>query len=161
MTNLDSILKSRDITLLTKVRIVKAIVFPVVMWELDHKEGWVLKNWCFWIVLLEKTPWTAMRSNQSLKGNQPWIFFGKIDAEAEALILWPPDMKSRLIRNDPNTGKDWRQEKGTTRDEMVGWHHWLNGHKFEQTLGDGEGQGRSLARCSSWRHKRLDTTEVA
>ena len=127
MTNLNSILKSRDITLLTKVHIVKGMVFPVVMYrcELDHKDGWVLKNWCFQTVVLEKTlvqvPWTARRSNQSiLKKYQPWIFFGRTDAEAEAPIIWPPDMKSQLIGKDPDSGKDWRQEeKGAAEDETV------------------------------------------
>ena len=106
------------------------------MWELDHKEDWESKNWCFWMVVLEKTLESPLDCKEiksvNPKGNQPWIFFGKIDAEAEALILWPPDMKSRLIRNDPNTGKDWRKEEKGQQDKMVGWHHWLNGHKFEQ-----------------------------
>ena len=93
------------------------------------------------------------------KGNQSWIFIGRTDAEAEAPILWPPDVKSRLIRKDADAGKDWRQEeKGATEDEMVGWHHWLNGHEFEQTLGDGEGQG-SLVCCSPWGRKESDMTE--
>ena len=93
------------------------------------------------------------------KGNQPWIFIGRTDAEAEAPILWPPDSKSWLIRKDPDAGKDWRQEeKGTTEDEMIEWHHWLKGHEFEQALGDGEGQG-SLACCSPWDCKDSDTTE--
>ena len=93
------------------------------------------------------------------KGNQPWIFIGKTDAEAKAPILWPPDVKSQLTGKDPDAGKDWRQEeKGMTEDEMVGWHHQLNGHEFEQTLGDSERQG-GLACCSSWGHKGLATTE--
>ena len=93
------------------------------------------------------------------KGNQSWIFIGRTDAEAEAPILWPPDVKSRLIRKDLYAGKDWRQEeKGTTVDEMVGWHHWLNGHEFEQTPGNSEGQGR-LACCSPWGCKELDMSE--
>ena len=92
----------------------------------------------------------------NLRGNQPWILIGRI--YAEALILWPSDVKSRLIRKDPDAGKDWGQEeRGTTEDEMVGWHHWLTGHEFEQTLGDSEGQG-SLACCVPWGHKESDLT---
>ena len=159
-------LKSRDITLKAKVCIVKAMVFPVVMlwmWELDHKEGWELKNWCFPIVVLEKTVESPFDCKEiklvSPKGNQSWIFIGRTDAEGEAPILWSPDAESQLIGKDPDTGKDWRQEqKGTTEDELVGWHHRLNGHEFEQAPGDGEGQG-SLACCSPWGHKELDTTE--
>ena len=122
----------------------------VWMWELDHKESWVLKNWCFWTVLLEKTLESALDSKEiqpvNPKENQSWVFFRK--AEAEALILWPPDEKDWLIGKDPYSGKDWRQEeKGMTEDEMVGWHHWLNGHEFEQVLGVGDRQG-SLACCS-------------
>ena len=92
------------------------------------------------------------------KGNQPWIFIGKINAEAEAPILWPPDVKSQLIGIDSDAGKDWGQEKkGLTEDEMVGWHHWLNGHDFEQTPGDSEGWGSQVC-CSPWGCKVLDTT---
>ena len=132
----------------------------VWMWELDHKEGWVPKNWCFWIVVLEKTfesPLDCKEINSvSLKGNQAWHW--KDGSDAEAPILWPPDVKSWLIWKDPDPGKDWRQEeKGATEDEMVGWCHWLNGHKFEQTLGESEGQ-RSLACCSPWGCKQSDTT---
>ena len=137
MTNLDNILKSRDISLLTKVHLVKAIAFPVVMYgcELDHKEYWALKNWCFWTAVLEKTLESPMdcKEIQSVhpKGNQSWIFIGRTDAEAETPIFWPPDVKNWLIGKDPDAGKDWRQEqKGTTEDEMVGWHHQLNGHEF-------------------------------
>ena len=119
------------------------------MWELDHKEGWALKNWCFWIIVLEKTlesPLDCKEIRPYPKRNQPWMFIGRTDAEAP--ILWPPDAKSQLIGKDPDAGKDWRQEeKGTTEDEMVGWHHRLNGHEFEQAPGVGEGQG-SLAYCS-------------
>ena len=111
------------------------VMYGCESWSIKKAEHWrndAFELWC-WRRLL-RVPWTARRSNQSNpKGNQSWIFFGKIDAEAEAPILWPPDMKSQLIRNDPDTGKDWRQEeKGTTEDEIVGWHHRLNGHKFEQ-----------------------------
>ena len=133
------------------------------MWELDYKESWALKNWCFWTVVLEETLESPLDCKEIKpvhpKGNHSWIFIGKTDAEAEAPILWPPDGKSWLVRKDPDAGKDWRQkEKGTTEDEMVGWHHWLTGHEFEQAPGDGEGQGR-LARCSLWGQKELDTTE--
>ena len=148
MTNLDSILKSKDITLPTKFRIVKAMVFPVTMY--GH-ESWIIKNaecrrivafelWC-WRRLL-RVPWTARRSKQYPKGNQSWIFIGKTDAEAEAPKLCPPDVKNQLIGKDPDAGKNWRQEeKGMTEDEMVEWYNWLNGHEFEQALGDGERQG--------------------
>ena len=131
----------------------------VWMWELDHKEGWALKNWCFWTVVLEKTLESPLDCKEtkpvSPKGNQSWIFTGRTDAEAP--ILWPPHSKSLLIRKDPDTGKDYRQEeKGMTEGQMVGWHHWLGGYEFEQ--GDGEGQG-SLECCSPWGFKELDTTE--
>ena len=107
----------------------------VQMWELDHKEGWASKNWCFRIVL-EKTLESPLDSKEiepvNPKGNQPWVFTGRTDAEAAVPILWPPDMKSWLIWKDPDAGKDWRQEeKGMTEEEMVGWHHRLNGHEFE------------------------------
>ena len=138
MTNLDSILKSRDITLPTKLHLVKAMVFPVVMYgcELDYKETWALKKWCFWTVVLEKTLESPLDCKEIQpvhpKGDQSWIFIGRIDAEAEAPILWPPDAKNWLIVKDPDAGKDWRQEeKGMSEDEMLGWHHWLNGHEFE------------------------------
>ena len=132
-------------------------------WELDHKQGWMLKNWCFWIMVLERTLESPLDCKEikpiNLKGNQSWIFIGGTDAEAEALILWPPDVKSRLTGKDPDARKDWRQEeKGTTEDEMVGWNHRFSEHEFEQALGDGEGQG-SLACCSPWSCKESDTTE--
>ena len=124
------------------------------MWELDHKESWAPKNWCFWTVVLEKTLESPLDSKEiksvNPEGNQSWIFIGRTDAEAEVPKLWPPNEKSRLIRKDPDAGKNWGQEeKGMTEDEMVGWHHWLNKHEFEQVPGDGEGQG-SLACCSPW-----------
>ena len=136
MTNLDSILKSRDITLPTNVRLVKAMVFPVVMWELDHKESWVTRNWCFWIVVLEKTLESPLDCKEIQlvhpKGNQSWIFTGRTDAEAEAPVLWPLDVKSWLTGKDPDAGKDQRwEEKGMTKDATAGWHHRLNGHEFE------------------------------
>ena len=135
----------------------------VWMWELDHKESWVPKNWCFRTVVLEKTLESPLdcKEIQSVhpKGNQSWIFIGRTDAEAEAPILWPPDVKSWLIWKDPEAGKDWRQEeKGATEDKMVWWHHWLIGHEFEQTPGDSEGQ-ESLVCCSPWGHKESDMTE--
>ena len=119
------------------------------------------KNWCFQIVVLEKTLDSPLDSKKikpvNPKGNQPWLFIGRTDAEA--VILWSPDVKSQLIGKDPDVGKDWRQEeKGVTEDEMVGWYHWINGHEFEQTLGDSEGQG-SLACCSSLGCKEWDMTE--
>ena len=131
MTNLNSILKSRDITLLTNVRLVKATSFSsshVWMWELDYKESWALKNWCFWTVVLEKTLESPLDSKEIQpvhpKGNQSRIFIGRTDAEAETPILWPPYVKNWLIGKDPDAGKDWRQEeKGTTEDKMAGWHH--------------------------------------
>ena len=136
MTNLERILKSRDIA--TKVHLVKAMVFPVVIYgcELDHKEGWTPKNWCFWTVMLEKTlerplDWKEIKPVNP-KGNQPWIFIGRTDAEAEGPILWPPYVNSQVIGKDPDAGKDcgW-EERGTTEDEIVGWHHHLDGHEFE------------------------------
>ena len=133
------------------------------MSKLNHKEGWALKNLFFQIVVLEKTIESPLDSKKiklvNLKGNQPWIFIGKTDAEAEAPVLWPPDAKSWLIGKDPDSGKGWGQEeKGATEDEIVGWHHQLDGHEFERALGVGDGQG-SLACCSPWSHKELDTTE--
>ena len=129
MTNLDSILKSRDITLPTKVNLVKAMVLPVVMywmWELDYKESWAPKNWCFWTVVLEKTlesPLDCKETQQvHLKEDQSWIFIGRTDVEAETPVLWPPDAKSWLIGKDSDAGRDWGQkEKGTTR----GWDGWM------------------------------------
>ena len=138
MTNLDSILKSRDITLPTKICLVKAMVFSVVIYgcELDYEGSWVLKNWCFWTVVLEKTLGSPLDCKKIQlvhpRGNQSWIFIGGTDAEAETPVLWPPDAKNWLIGKDPDAGKDWGQEeKGTTEDEIVGWHHQLNGHEFE------------------------------
>ena len=134
----------------------------VWMWELGHKEGWALKNWCFETAVLEKTLKSLLDSKikpVNPKGNQSWIFIGKTEAEVEAPILWPPDSKSWLIGKDLDAGKDRRQEeKGTTEDEMAGRHHSLSGQEFEQALGDGEGQG-SLVCCSSWSHRESDTTE--
>ena len=134
MTKLDSMLKSRDITLPTKVYLVKAMVFPVVMygcesWTIKKAEHWIIDVFELWRRLL-RVPWTARRSNQSIL--KSWIFIGRTDAEAETPILWPPCAKNWRIRKDPDAGKDWRQEeKATTEDEMVGWHHRLDGHEFE------------------------------
>ena len=133
------------------------------MWELDYKESWVLKNWYFWTVLLEETLESLLNSKKiqpvHSKGNQSYIFIGKTDAEAETPILQPPDVKSWLLRKDPDAGKDWRQgKKGTTEDEMVGWHHELDGHEFEQALEVDDGQG-SLTCYSPWGCKESDTTE--
>ena len=128
-------------------------------WESDYKESWALKNWCFWTVVLEKTFESSLDCKikpVNPKENQSWIFIGRTDAET--LILWPPYVKNWLPGKGPDAGKDWRQEeKGTTEDEMVGWHHWSNGHEFEQPLRDNEGQ-RSLACCSPWGHKGSETT---
>ena len=124
------------------------------MWELDHKECWVPKNWCFSTVVLEKTLESPL-DNKDIqpahpKGNQSWIFIGRTDAEAEAPILWPPDAKNWLTGKDPDSKKDWRkEEKGTTEDETVGWHHWLDGHESGQAPGVGDGQG-GLAWYSPW-----------
>ena len=119
------------------------------MWELDYKESWVPKNWCFWTVVLEKTLESPLDCKEIQpvhpKGNQSWIFTGRTDAEAETPILWPSDVKKWLIGKDLDAGKDWSQEeKGMTEDEMVGWHHWLDGHEFERAPGVDDGQG-SLA----------------
>ena len=135
----------------------------VWMWESDYKEGWVPKNWCPQTAVLEKTLETPFDCKETKpihpKGNQSQIFIGRTDAEAEASILWPSDAKSWLIGKDPDAGKDWRKkEEEETEDEMIGWHHWLNGLEFEQTQGDSEGQG-SLECCSSWGCKESDTTQ--
>ena len=135
----------------------------VQIWELDRKESSAPKNWCFWIVVLEKTlesPFDCKKNKPvNLKGNQSWIFTGRTDTEPETPILWPPDEKNWFTRKDPDVGKDWRwEEKGVTELEMVGWHHWLNGHEFEQALRDGEGQG-NLVCCSPSGHKESDKTE--
>ena len=130
------------------------------MWELDYKESWALKKWCFWTVVLEKTLESLLDCKKiqlvNPKGNQFWIFIERTDAEAETPLLWPPDAKNWLTGTDPDAGKDWRwEEKGTTEDEMVGWHHRHNGHEFEQAPRVGDGQG-GLACCSPWGHKESD-----
>ena len=159
MKNLDSVLKGRDITLPIKVHIVKAMVFPVIMYRC---ESWTIKkaeHWrrCFQAVVLEKILKSPLDNKKikpvNPKRNQSWIFIGRTDAEAETPTLWPPDTKSQPTGKDPDAGKDWRQEdQRVTEDKMVGWYHWLNWHEFEQTQGDSEGQ-RSLTCCSSWGHK--------
>ena len=132
------------------------------MWQLDYKESWAPKNWCFWTVVLKKTLEGPLDCKEikavNPKGNQSWIFI-RIDAEAETPILWLPDVKNWLIGKDPDSGKDWKQEeKGVTEDEMVGWHHQLDGHEFEQAPGVGDGQG-SLVCYSPRSHKEWNTTE--
>ena len=127
------------------------------MWELEYKESWAPKIWWFWTGVLEKTldSLLACKEIQLVhpKGNQSWIFIGRTDAEAETPILWPPDAKNWPMWKDPDDGKDWRQEeKGMTEDDMVGWHHWLDGHEFEQDPGVGDGQV-GLACCRSWGRK--------
>ena len=147
MTNLDSILKSTDIYFANKGPSSQSYGFSsshLWMWELDYKECWAPKNWYYWAVVLEKTLEILLDYKEikpvNLKGNQSWIFIRKIDAEAETPILWPTDAKNWLIGKDPDAGKDWKQEKkGMTEDEMVRWHHWLNGHESEQALGVGDG----------------------
>ena len=163
--NLDSILKSRDITLPTKVCLVKAMVFPGVMYGC---ESWTIKKaehgridafelW-HWRRFL-RVPWTARIQPVHPKGDQSWVFIGRTDAEAETPIIWPLHAKSWLIWKDPDAGKDWGQEeKGMTEDEMVGWHYWHNGHGFAWTLEVGDGHG-DLVCCGSWGHKELDMTE--
>ena len=163
MTSLDSVLKSRGITLPTKVHLVKAMVFPVVMYGC---ESWTVKKAERWRIdafeLLEKTLECPLDCKEiqpvHSKGDQSWVFFGRTDVEAETPIFWPPDVKSWLFWKDPDAGKDWGQEKGTTEDEMVGWHHRLNGHEFGLSPGVGDGQ-RGLACCGSWGHKESDMTE--
>ena len=133
------------------------------MWELDYKESWVLKNWCFWTVVLDKTLESPLDCKEIQpvppKGIQSWVFIGRTDTEAETPVLWPPDVKSWLIGKDPDAGKGWGQEeKGTIEDEMVGWHHRLDGHGSGWTPGVGDGQG-GLACWGSWGRKESDTTE--
>ena len=141
---------------------------PDLLWRIgscnygDWQVTWAPKNWCFWTVVLEKTLEKPLDYKEIKpvhpKGNQSWIFIGKTDAEAETPIFWPPDAKNWLTGKDPDAGKDWRrEEKRMTEDEMVGWHHWLNGHEFQQAPGVGDGQG--LVCCSPWGRKELDTTE--
>jgi len=136
----------------------------VWMWELDYKESWASKSWCFWTVVLEKTLESPLDCKEiqpvHSKGDQPWVFFGRSDAKAETPVLWPPHVKSWLTGKDSDAGRDWRQEeKGMTEDEMAGWHHQLDGRECGWTPEVGDGQG-GLACCESWGHKELDTTEL-
>ena len=166
MTNLDSILKKQRHRFADKGPYSQSCGFPssrVWMWELDHKEGWTPKNWCFQTVMLEKALESPLDCKEiksvNPKENQLWIFIGRSDAEAEAPILWLPDAKSHFSGKDPDAGKDeGHEEKRATEDKMVGWHHQLNGHEFEQTLGNSEGQ-ESLVCWSSWGRKDLDMTQ--
>ena len=156
MSNLDSILKCRDITLLTKIRLVKTMVFPLVLyrcesWTIKKAEHWRTDAFELWFSKrLLRVPWTLKEIKPvNPKGIQSLIFIGKTDAEAEAPTLWPADAKSWLIGKDPDAGKVWGQEeKGTTEEEMVGQHHWLNGHEFEQALGDDEGWHAAVHRVA-------------
>ena len=136
--------------------------FKSTSFKLYFVEGWVLKNWCFWTVVLEKTRESPLDCKEikpvNPKGNQPWIFTGRTDADDKAPRLWLPDANSQFIGKDPDAGKDWRQEKGMTEDELVGWHHQLDGHEFEQVPGVGDGQG-GLAWYSLRGHKESDMTE--
>ena len=130
------------------------------MWELDYKESWAPKNWCFWTVVLEKTLESPLDCKEIQlvypKGIQSWIPSGRADTKAETAIFWPPDMKNWLIGKDPDAGKDWRQEeKGMTEDEMVTSHHWLDGHEFEQAPGVGDGQGSLACRSPWWGSQRV------
>ena len=153
MTNLDSLFKSRDITLPTKVCLVKAMVFPVVMfgcesWTIKKAERWRIDAFELWCWRRRERPLDC-KEIQSVhpKGDPSWVFIGKTDVEAETPILWPPDAKSWLIGKDPNAGKHWGPGgKGVTEDEIVGWHHWFNGHEFKQTPGDSGGQARLACR---------------
>ena len=161
MTNLDSILESRDITLPTKFHLVKAMVFPVVVYgceswtvkKAEHQRIDAFELWC-WRRPLDCKEIQPVHP----KGDQSWVFIGRTDVEAETAILWPPHVKNWFIWKDPDAGKDSGQEKETIEDEMVGWHHRLNGHGLKWTLGVGDGQW-GLACCGSWGCKELDTTE--
>ena len=133
------------------------------MWELDCEEGWALKNWCFWTVVLENTLESPLDCKEiqpvHSEGDQPWVFFGRNDAKAETPVLWPPHVKSWPTGKDSDAGRDWvQEEKGMPEDEMAGWHHWLDGHESEWTPGVGDGQG-GLACCDSWGFKESDMTE--
>ena len=164
MTNLDSIFKSRDIANKGLSSQGSGLSSGHVwMWELDCEESWVLKNWCFWTVMSEKTLESPLDFKEiqpvHSEGDEPWDFFGRNDAKAETPVLWPSHEKSWLIGKDSDAGRDWGQEeKGTTEDEMAGWHHWLDGRESEWTPGVGDGQG-GLTCCDSWGHKESYTTE--
>ena len=165
MTNLDSVLKSRNITLPIKVCILKAMVFPVVAYgceKLDCKEGGAMNNWWLQTMVPEKTPESLLDSKKikpvNLKGNQPWLLVGRTNADAQKPVFWSSDVYCWLIGKVPDAGKDWGQkEKRVSGDEMAGWHHRCNRHELGQTSGDGEGQ-RGLACCSPWDRKESDLT---
>ena len=166
MTNLDSIFKSRDITLPTKVHLVKAMVFPMVMYgceswtvkKAEHRRIDAFELWCWRRLLKSPLDCKEIQPVHS-EGDQPWDFFGRNDAKAETPVLWPPHAKSWLIGKDSDAGRDWGQEeKGMTEDDMAGWHHWLDGCESEWTPGVGDGQG-GLACCDSWGRKESDRTE--
>ena len=166
ITNLDSILKSRDIIFANKVLSSQGYGFSsghVWMWELDCEESWAPKNWCIWTVVLEKILESPLDCKEiqpvHSKGDQSWMFFGRNDAKAETPVLWPPHGNSWLIGIDSDAERDWGQEeKGTTEDEMAGWHHRLDGREFELTPRVDDGQG-GLACCNSWGHKESDMSE--
>ena len=154
--------KGTDITLPWKVRL-WFFLWSCMDVRVGREEGWARKNWCFWTVVLEKTPGSPLDCKEIQpvysEGDEPWDFFRGNDAEAETPVLWPPLAKSWLIGKDSDAGRDWGQEeKGTTEDEMAGWHHWLNRRESGWTLGVGDGQG-GLACCNSWGGKESDTTE--
>ena len=159
VTNINSMLKSRHY-FANKGPSSQSYGFSsgrVWMWELDCEEGWAPKNWCFWTVVLEKTLESPLDCKEiklvKRKGNQLCIFIRRTDAKAETPKLWPSDGKNGLIWKDSDAGRDWgKEEKGTTEDEMAGWHHWLDDHESEWTPGVGDGQG-GLACCDSWGHK--------
>ena len=157
--------KAETLLLPTNVCLVKAMVFPVVMYGCEGWtiKSWVPKNWCFWTVVLEKTLESPLDCKEvqpvHSEGDQPWNFFGRNDAKAETPVPWPPHVKSWLIGKDSAAGRDWGQEeKGTTEDEMAGWHHGLDGRESGWTPGVGDGQG-GLACCDSWGRKESDRTE--
>ena len=165
MTNLESLLKSRDITLPTKIRLVKAMVFPVVMYRCESRTVKKAEHWRIdaFELVLEKTLESPLDFKEIQpvhpKGDQSWVFIGRTDAKAETPVLWPPGVKSWLIGKDSDAGRDWGQEeKATTEDEMAGWHHRLDGRESEWTPGGGDGQG-GLVCCISWGRKESDMTE--
>ena len=166
MTNLDSILKKQRHYFANKGPFRQTCGFSsshVWIWQLCYKESWVLKNWCFWTLVLEKTFESPLDCKEiqpvHSEGDQPWDFFGGNDAKAETPVLWPPHVKSWLTGKDSDAGRDWGQEeKRTTENEMAGWHHWLDGRESEWTPGAGDGQG-GLMCCNSWVCEESDTTE--
>ena len=166
MTNIGNVLKSRDIILSIKVFYQQKLWFvqqSCTSVSVVSQGDWAFKTWCFWIMVLEKSLESPLDCKEIKpvhpKGDQSWVFIGRTDAEVEAPILWPPDAKNWFIGKDPDAGQDWRQEeKRTTEDEIVGWHHRLDGHEFEQAAELGDGQG-SLVCCSPWGRKESDTTE--